>query len=148
MPRGYKNCGVCKGTGKVQENSDYEFLLRDPITSRCLNCDGSGYVSSRSGVNRKALEKARNGSFPQKAQMDTQIARISSTQRKAEGKERKAEGTEGTEARGLKSTQRPAEASVPERSDGEMIEVTIRCRLTYEQLAQVMKYNEVSQGDK
>jgi hypothetical protein len=140
MPRGYKKCGVCKGTGKVQENSDYEFLMRYPITSRCLNCDGSGLVHSRSGINRKALEKAR---------VKSEEGRVKSEEIELiENGELRIENGEGTEARGLKSTQRPAEASVPERSDGEMIEVTIRCRLTYEQLAQVMKYNEVSQGDK
>jgi hypothetical protein len=45
--KGSIECPICRGTGKVAENAqEYEFETRDSITSRCLICNGSGYVGA------------------------------------------------------------------------------------------------------
>lgn len=44
MPKGLTECPICHGSGRVTESLDYEFVTRDPETSRCLICDGSGHV--------------------------------------------------------------------------------------------------------
>lgn len=45
MPKGYITCPVCKGAGRVTENSlKYDFVTRDPKTSGCLICAGTGKV--------------------------------------------------------------------------------------------------------
>jgi len=46
--KGKMKCPICHGSGTVTENTEeYQFETRDPITSRCLVCDGSGYISPR-----------------------------------------------------------------------------------------------------
>jgi len=181
MPKGYKQCGICKGTGKVTEGWDYEFMLRDPITSRCLNCDGSGLVPSRSGVNRKALAKAKAAAAVEKVEKvekvradhadcgadlaDKRVERSQSADGDVCGSKRKrgrgpfgglvevqAAGKPETDlelAGGRLNSNTVGLADGRLNSNGDStIEVTITCRLTYEQLAQVMKYNEVShKGD-
>ncbi|MDD3535186.1 MAG: hypothetical protein PHC50_03455 [Candidatus Cloacimonetes bacterium] len=48
MAKGIITCPICQGSGKITENQEeYEFLHRDPITSRCLVCDGSGKIGVR-----------------------------------------------------------------------------------------------------
>lgn len=48
MAIGKTKCPICRGTGIVKEDSaEYEFVTRDPTDSRCLICDGSGYVGAR-----------------------------------------------------------------------------------------------------
>jgi hypothetical protein len=48
MPKGYITCPVCRGAGKVTENSrKYDFVTRDPKTSGCLICAGTGHVPTR-----------------------------------------------------------------------------------------------------
>ena len=45
MPKGFETCPVCHGEGTITENKEeYEYQHRDPVTERCLFCDGSGYV--------------------------------------------------------------------------------------------------------
>ncbi|GAB1366001.1 hypothetical protein MASR1M36_08720 [Candidatus Cloacimonadaceae bacterium] len=41
-------CPVCSGTGIIKENSEeYSFVTRDPLTSKCLICNGEGFVGPR-----------------------------------------------------------------------------------------------------
>jgi hypothetical protein len=41
-------CPVCSGTGIIKENSEeYTFVTRDPLTSKCLICNGEGFVGPR-----------------------------------------------------------------------------------------------------
>ena len=50
MPHGKRSCPICAGTGVVKEDADqYEFVTRDPITSKCMICNGTGEV----GTNKK-----------------------------------------------------------------------------------------------
>lgn len=38
-------CPICLGTGVIKEDANqYEFVTREPISSRCLICNGSGKV--------------------------------------------------------------------------------------------------------
>lgn len=38
-------CPICLGTGVIKEDANqYEFVTREPISSRCLVCNGSGKV--------------------------------------------------------------------------------------------------------
>lgn len=46
--KGHIHCPICKGTGTITEDAkEYEFHTRDPLTSRCLICDGSGTIGAR-----------------------------------------------------------------------------------------------------
>ncbi|MCB5262564.1 MAG: hypothetical protein LHW64_06790 [Candidatus Cloacimonetes bacterium] len=48
MASGKLTCPVCAGAGKIKEDTnEYEFLTRDPQTSRCLVCSGKGWVGTR-----------------------------------------------------------------------------------------------------
>lgn len=48
MASGKLTCPVCAGTGKIKEDTnEYEFITRDPQTSRCLVCSGKGWVGTR-----------------------------------------------------------------------------------------------------
>ena len=48
LKRGNMRCPVCKGKGKITENTrEYEFITRDPVTSDCLVCGGTGQVGPR-----------------------------------------------------------------------------------------------------
>lgn len=50
MPHGKRTCPICAGTGVVKEDANqYEFVTRDPITSKCMICNGTGEV----GTNKK-----------------------------------------------------------------------------------------------
>jgi hypothetical protein len=41
-------CPICSGTGIIKENSEeYSFVTRDPQTSKCLVCNGEGFVGPR-----------------------------------------------------------------------------------------------------
>ena len=43
--KGAMKCPVCKGKGRITEDSEqYMFETRDPITSKCLICMGTGQV--------------------------------------------------------------------------------------------------------
>jgi hypothetical protein len=43
--KGAMECPVCKGQGSITENpGEYMFETRDPITSKCLICMGTGQV--------------------------------------------------------------------------------------------------------
>lgn len=46
MPTGRPKCPVCQGTGELSEDThEYEFVTRDPITSKCLVCNGTGILN-------------------------------------------------------------------------------------------------------
>ena len=48
MPTGRSVCPVCRGNGVVKENAkEYEFITRDPITAKCLVCNGRGWLNAR-----------------------------------------------------------------------------------------------------
>ena len=48
MPTGRSVCPVCRGNGVVKENAkEYEFVTRDPITAKCLVCNGRGWLNAR-----------------------------------------------------------------------------------------------------
>ena len=47
MASGKLTCPVCAGTGKIKEDTnEYEFITRDPQTSRCLVCSGLCFVGT------------------------------------------------------------------------------------------------------
>lgn len=48
MPKGVSECPVCNGKGTLTEDArGYEFVTRDPKTSRCLVCSGRGHINGR-----------------------------------------------------------------------------------------------------
>lgn len=48
MPKGVIECPVCKGKGTLTEDvRGYDFVTRDPKTSRCLVCSGRGHINGR-----------------------------------------------------------------------------------------------------
>jgi hypothetical protein len=60
--KGQITCPVCKGQGTVTEDQvNYEFITRDPVTSRCLICHGTGVV----GANKKLPNGTFARSVPQ-----------------------------------------------------------------------------------
>lgn len=60
MPHGKRTCPICAGTGVVKEDADqYEFVTRDPITSKCMICNGTGEV----GTNKKLPNGERMSSL-------------------------------------------------------------------------------------
>lgn len=47
-PKGQMTCPACSGQGKITEDKNkYDFISRDPKTSACLICSGSGHVGNR-----------------------------------------------------------------------------------------------------
>lgn len=45
MPRGKLTCPICHGKGTLTEDAkQYEFVTRDPQTSKCLICNGTGFL--------------------------------------------------------------------------------------------------------
>jgi len=64
MPTGKPRCPVCQGTGTVKEDAqEYEFVTRDPRTSRCMVCAGTGILnpSTKLPNGKRAFEVWRNG---------------------------------------------------------------------------------------
>lgn len=46
MPTGRPKCPVCQGKGTLTEDvREYEFITRDPITSKCMICNGTGILN-------------------------------------------------------------------------------------------------------
>lgn len=46
MPTGRPTCPVCQGKGTLTENTqEYEFITRDPITAKCMICNGTGWLN-------------------------------------------------------------------------------------------------------
>ncbi len=74
MPKGYITCPVCKGAGRVTENSrKYDFVTRDPKTSGCLICAGTGQVPT----NHLLPDGTRARDLPLK------LAKVTDTKRRA-----------------------------------------------------------------
>lgn len=66
MPTGKPKCPVCQGKGTITENTrEYEFITRDPITSKCLICNGEGWLnpSTRLPNGKRAFEVFRKGEY-------------------------------------------------------------------------------------
>lgn len=64
MPTGKPKCPVCQGTGTVKEDAnEYEFVTRDPISSKCLVCNGTGILnpSTKLPNGKRAFEVWREG---------------------------------------------------------------------------------------
>ncbi len=64
MPAGKPKCPVCHGSGLVTENAqEYEFVTRDPISSKCLVCNGTGVLnpSTKLPNGKRAYEVWRKG---------------------------------------------------------------------------------------
>lgn len=74
MPKGKVLCPVCLGAGTVTEDTEaYEFESRDPITSRCLICDGSG-EPARLALRRRQTESRLN--VKRMGRRDGEMARL------------------------------------------------------------------------
>mgnify|MGYP000884131889 CR=1 FL=1 len=74
MPKGYITCPVCKGAGRVTENyRKYDFVTRDPRTSGCLICSGTGQVPT----NHLLPDGTRARDLPLK------LAKVTDTKRRA-----------------------------------------------------------------
>lgn len=64
MPTGKPKCPVCHGSGTVKEDAnEYEFVTRDPISSKCLVCNGTGILnpSTKLPNGKRAFEVWREG---------------------------------------------------------------------------------------
>lgn len=64
MPTGRPQCPVCRGMGTVKEDAtEYEFVTRDPMTSKCLVCNGTGILnpSTKLPNGKRAFEVWRGG---------------------------------------------------------------------------------------
>ena len=69
MAKGRITCPACNGKGKITEDETvYEFVSRDPITSKCLVCNGRGMISPQKKLPngemaKKVAEKIRLGEY-------------------------------------------------------------------------------------
>lgn len=64
MPTGRPKCPVCQGKGTITENArEYEFITRDPITSKCMICNGEGWLnpSTKLPNGKRVFEVFRKG---------------------------------------------------------------------------------------
>ena len=64
MPTGRPKCPVCQGVGTVKEDAtEYEFVTRDPMTNKCLVCNGTGILnpSTKLPNGKRAFEVWREG---------------------------------------------------------------------------------------
>ncbi len=69
MPTGRPKCPICQGKGTITENTrEYEFVTRDPRTSKCMICNGEGWLnpSTRLPNGKRVFEVFRKDNGTQK----------------------------------------------------------------------------------